>query len=221
MKRTQNIIVITILFMSFFGSTYASNNGDDKDKETSKKESVHQGLTDFLFDYLSIRYEHVEFSNFLYVAVRQQTMYHIVDGKVITSFKVSTAKNGIGCKKNSEKTPIGLHHISSKAGKDVPIGGIIKGRHFTGEIAEIVTQPISTNSDDITTRALRLDGREEGLNKGGDLDSHDRAIYIHGTPEEGLISQPASHGCIRMKNNDVADLFEEVTEGTLVIILNN
>lgn len=213
-------IVLLIFFFACISPSMA--NSDDGDKETTTKKPLpHKGMTEFLFDYLSIKYEGIEFSNFLYVAVRQQTMYHIVEGEVVGAFKISTAKNGTGYKNGSEKTPLGLHQISSKTGKKAPVGGVLRGRHFTGEIVEIVSEPISTGSDDVTTRALRLDGREEGINKGGDRDSHDRGIYIHGTPEEGLIGQPVSHGCIRMKNSDVIELFDQISEGTLVIILNN
>ena len=74
------------------------------------------------------------------------------------------------------------------------------------------------NADTITSRILWLEGLEEGFNKGGNLDSKYRYIYIHGTHEEGLIGQKASHGCIRMFNNDVIDLFERVQEGTYVLI---
>ncbi|MBD3307946.1 L,D-transpeptidase family protein, partial [candidate division KSB3 bacterium] len=63
-----------------------------------------------------------------------------------------------------------------------------------------------------------LQGMEPGVNKGKGIDSHARYIYIHGTPEEGLIGQPASHGCIRMDNRDVIDLFDQVNEGTFVEI---
>ena len=72
---------------------------------------------------------------------------------------------------------------------------------------------------DITSRILWLEGTEQGKNKGDGIDSYKRYIYIHGTSEEGLIGQPASHGCIRMKNKDVIDLFKEVSIGTFVLIL--
>jgi hypothetical protein len=74
--------------------------------------------------------------------------------------------------------------------------------------------------DDVTTRIMWLDGQENKVNKNGNIDSHKRYIYIHGTPEEGLIGEPASHGCIRMKNADVIELFDAVPSGTLVEIQN-
>ena len=82
-------------------------------------------------------------------------------------------------------------------------------------------KPIETGEDAITTRVLTLEGLENGINKGGELDSYGRHIYIHGTAEEGLIGQPASHGCVRMRNEDVIDLFNRVDKGLKVIILNN
>ena len=83
------------------------------------------------------------------------------------------------------------------------------GRKFTGEIAKIFSDKTISDTDDITTRILWLSGLEEGLNKGKNIDSFKRYIYIHGTSEEGRLGIPSSHGCIRMKNKDVIDLYKE------------
>ena len=93
------------------------------------------------------------------------------------------------------------------------------GRKFTGEIAKIFSDKTISDTDDITTRILWLSGLEEGLNKGKNIDSFKRYIYIHGTSEEGRLGIPSSHGCIRMKNKDVIDLYKKVEVGTLVLIL--
>lgn len=77
---------------------------------------------------------------------------------------------------------------------------------------------IDTKEDLVTTRIMWLKGLEAGINKGKGIDSYNRRIYIHGTPEEGLIGRPASYGCIRMKNKDVIELFNLLKEGTLVEI---
>ena len=98
------------------------------------------------------------------------------------------------------------------------MNAILKGRVYTGKQAKIISEPVTTDIDLVTTRILRLSGLESGYNKGGNVDSFNRFIYIHGTPEEGLIGQPASHGCIRMYNKDVVELFELVPAGIKVLI---
>lgn len=172
-------------------------------------------------DHLSIKYEKHKFNDFIYVAVKRQKLYFISDNQIASSYTISTSRYGTGYLLNSEQTPLGLHRISHKTGDKVPVGGIIKGINFTGKLAKIETAPVSTGKDEVTTRAIRLEGFEPGINKGGKRDSFNREIYIHGTPEEGLIGTPASHGCVRMKNLDIIELFGKVKEGTLVVILNN
>ena len=176
---------------------------------------------EFLLEYLSIKYPDHIFENFIYVGVKRQELDLYLNGNHIISYPVSTSSHGAGTRAGSDMTPVGLHQIKGKFGFDVPIGGILKARKYTGNIANIETNPIKTGKDAITTRILTLEGLENGINKGGELDSFGRHIYIHGTAEEGLIGQPASHGCVRMKNEDVIDLFNRVEKGLTVIILNN
>ena len=176
---------------------------------------------EFLLEYLSIKYPDQRFENFIYVGVKWQELDLYLNGNRIISYPVSTSMHGAGTKAGSDMTPIGLHKIRGKFGSDAPIGGILKARKYTGNIASIQTNPIKTGEDAITTRILTLEGLENGINKGGELDSYERHIYIHGTAEEGLIGQPASHGCVRMKNKDVIDLFNRVNKDLTVIILNN
>ncbi len=176
---------------------------------------------EFLLEYLSIKYPDHSFENFIYVGVKRQELDLYLNGNHVISYPVSTSAHGAGTKAGSDMTPIGLHKIKGKFGSDVPIGGILKARKYTGNIASIQTNPIKTGEDAITTRILTLEGLENGINKGGELDSYERHIYIHGTAEEGLIGQPASHGCVRMKNEDVINLFNRVEKGLTVVILNN
>ena len=176
---------------------------------------------EFLLEYLSIKYPDQSFENFIYVGVKRQEMDLYLNGNHVISYPVSTSMHGAGTKAGSDMTPIGLHKIRGKFGSDVPLGGILKARKFTGEIARIQTEAIESGEDAITTRILTLEGLESGINLGGELDSYGRHIYIHGTAEEGLIGQPASHGCVRMKNEDVIDLFNRVNKDLTVIILNN
>lgn len=211
--RTKYLLIVLL------ATTTSLSYGDGD--ETTEKPSTGRGMVDFLMDYLSIKYDGVEFSEFIYVGAKRQKLYYIQDSVIVAEYDISTAKNGVGFIKGSNQTPTGLHSITEMYGDSVPEGGIILNRHYTGEIAEIIEEPISVETDDVTTRVMWLDGEEDGINKGGDRDTHSRLIYIHGTPEEGLIGTPASHGCIRMRNSEVIELFEMVTPGLRVIILNN
>ncbi len=152
------------------------------------------------------------------VDVSEQKLYLIKERKVLRSYPVSTSRYGTGSQKDSNKTPLGVHRIKEKIGKDAPLGALFRSRKRTGQIAPIYRDRTPMKEDLITTRILWLDGQEEGVNKGPGVDSHERYIYIHGTPEEGFIGTPRSHGCIRMRNRDVIELFGEVSEGRLVEI---
>jgi len=181
----------------------------------------YSGMVTFLKEYLEIKYKGKNFQRFLYVAAKQQKMYLIENDQVLASFPVSTAKKGLGSQAGSNKTPTGLHLIREKVGDGVPPTGIIKEKVYTGTTAEIIHHGRHGNQDIITTRLLHLEGAEPGINKGGEVDSYVRAIMIHGTNEEGLIGKPASHGCVRMKNDDILKLYDLVNSGTYVVILNN
>jgi len=152
------------------------------------------------------------------VSVSQQKLYFMEDGTVRKSFPVSTSKYGVGSLRGSNMTPAGTHRINKRTGDGAEEGTIFKSLINTGRKAVIYKDAFDAPEDFVTTRVLVLEGMEKGLNKGGDRDSLSRRIYIHGTPEEGLIGRPASHGCVRMKNADVIELFELVAEGMPVEI---
>lgn len=159
---------------------------------------------------------------YIEVDSRLQRLYlwepYIEGDRLIREYSISTAKNGLGEHSGSYCTPRGRHRIAEKIGDGQPLYAVFKSRSPTGEIWSRELACKKPNSDWILTRILWLDGLEEGKNKGGTVDSHNRYIYIHGTDEEHLIGSPASHGCIRMKNTDVIDLFNLVEEGTEVTI---
>ena len=155
----------------------------------------------------------------LFVSIENQILYEINKNQIIRTYDISSSKYGFGNKENSNKTPIGLHLIKKKFGDKVPIYGKFIGRKFYGKIATIFTDATKSETDDITSRILWLEGLEENINKGDGIDSYKRYIYIHGTSEEGLIGRPASHGCIRMKNKDIIELYDKIKIGTLVLIL--
>ncbi|MFI5203682.1 MAG: L,D-transpeptidase family protein [Flavobacteriales bacterium] len=176
---------------------------------------------DFLKDYCQVKYPKTSFSSFIYIGIKRQQLYLVENWKIVERYDVSTSRKGAGFEKDSEKTPWGLHCITQLIGKDVPHAGILQGAHFSGKIATIETGPVSTGKDEITSRAMRLDGMEPGLNKGGKNDSYARDIYIHGTTEEGLIGTASSHGCIRMRNSDIISLFTKCRLQLPVLLLNN
>ncbi len=138
-----------------------------------------------------------------------------IEDNLIKSYSISTSKYGIGNQAGSNKTPLGLHQIQEKIGENAPLGMIFKARQNTGQIAKMNQEGAG---DLVTTRIMWLKGLEPGKNAGLGIDSYQRYIYIHGTPEENKIGKPASHGCVRMYNADVIDLFNWVNEGTVVDI---
>lgn len=120
---------------------------------------------------------------------------------------------------DSECTPRGEHIISEKIGDGCELNTIFVGRIPTGKIYQPELRKEFPDRDWIVTRIMWLSGTEPGRNKGGNVDSHDRYIYIHGAPEDVEMGKPGSRGCIRMRNEDVIDLFDAVEQGTPVLIL--
>ena len=153
------------------------------------------------------------------VSVREQELLLLQDDHILQHYAISTSRFGVGSEQDSQKTPPGAHRIAECIGADQPIHTVFKGRVAQDRLATIESAPKSTGQDCITTRILWLEGLEDGLNRGGPLDSYRRYIYIHGTHEEGLIGQAASVGCIRLRAQDMIDLFEHVQVNTLVLIL--
>jgi lipoprotein-anchoring transpeptidase ErfK/SrfK len=152
------------------------------------------------------------------VSINKQQLTIIKNSKVIKSYPISTALKGIGQNKNSFQTPIGLHYIRAKIGKGLPVLSIFEGRRPTGKIWNKDDAKLDPNHDWILSRILWLSGRELGVNRLGSSDTMQRYIYIHGTPNESQLGKPLSHGCIRMSNNDVIELFDLVSAGTIVHI---
>lgn len=155
---------------------------------------------------------------YLVVDISNQTLLVMRHEDTLKIYPVSTSKFGIGNQSGSNKTPLGMHRVCFKTGSGVPIGGVFKARQFTGKTATIYRDNTDVPQDFITTRILRLEGLEPGVNKGRGIDSYKRYIYIHGTNEEGLIGHPSSHGCVRMKNNHVIELYQIAPKNTLVYI---
>lgn len=140
------------------------------------------------------------------------------DGACIRRYSVSTARNGAGEASGSFCTPRGRHIIRARIGAGAPIGAAFRVRRPTGEVWTPELAAANPGRDWILTRILWLSGTEPGFNRLGEVDSMRRYIYIHGTPDTEPMGVPLSIGCVRMRNRDVAELFELVPAGTAVDI---
>ena len=134
------------------------------------------------------------------------------DYQFVTRYTASTSRHGIGQVNGSNGTPLGLHQIKEKVGAGMPEGTVFKGRQPIGMVNEGHPQA------PIAHRILWLDGLEDGLNRGGDVDSFNRYIYIHGVGDESTLGKPASIGCVHLAAKDLIPLFDLLHEGTLVWI---
>ena len=149
------------------------------------------------------------------VIVSEQKLYHRRKTGVTVVYPISTALKGAGNQEGSYQTPLGKHQIKYKIGDgELPLTAFV-AREPAGMYSD---KAFSSKSDWILSRILWLDGKQTGVNKRGKVDTLARYIYIHGTHEEDKVGQPVSHGCIRMNNDDVIDLFNHVSCGETVYI---
>jgi len=140
------------------------------------------------------------------------------DGRLVRAWPVSTAANGPGEREGSGCTPRGRHVVRARIGAGAPAGAVFRGRRPTGEVWSPELAARYPGRDWILSRILWLSGREPGFNRLGGVDSMRRYIYIHGTPDDQPMGVPLSHGCVRMRNADVIELFDLVPPGTEVLI---
>jgi lipoprotein-anchoring transpeptidase ErfK/SrfK len=152
------------------------------------------------------------------ISIAEQVLRLYEGDNLLFSAAVSTALNGPGEKEGSECTPCGRHEIHSMIGEGCAEGSVFMGREPTGEIYSLQLAEQYPQRDWILSRIIWLSGCEQGVNKGGDVDSHQRFIYIHGTPDSEPMGVPLSHGCIRMRNHDVVDLYDQLEPGVAVMI---
>lgn len=145
---------------------------------------------------------------FLRISVPEQRLDLVAGDEVLASYPVSTSCFGLGSEEGSRKTPLGRFRIGEKIGAGAPAGTIFRGR-----VPLAPNDPTPPGDDLILSRILRLEGLEAH-----NANTRDRFIYIHGTNHEDEVGQPASHGCIRMRNADLIALFERVAPGTEVVI---
>jgi lipoprotein-anchoring transpeptidase ErfK/SrfK len=156
--------------------------------------------------------------DYLDICIVSQQLTVFTAGNSAQCYPVSTAKKGAGELMGSECTPTGWHKIRAKIGAGQPLNSVFIGRRATGEIYSADLGKQHPQRDWILTRILWLGGLEPGKNRYGKVDSAWRYIYIHGCPDELMNGSPESHGCIRMRNADVLDLFNRIEVGTKVYI---
>jgi L,D-transpeptidase YbiS len=142
------------------------------------------------------------------ISIRDQLLTLCRGGDIMRSYPISSSRFGLGTEEGSMKTPLGRFKIVEKIGDNMPEGTIFRGRVALG-----LEEPLPDTEDLITSRILWLDGLDHD-----NANTKERFIYIHGTKHEDRIGRPDSHGCIRMRNEDVIDLFNRVEEGTQVLI---
>jgi L,D-transpeptidase YbiS len=147
-----------------------------------------------------------------------QRLHLMHRSRILDTFPISTSARGAGERLGSEQTPRGRLRIRLAIGAGCPTNTVFVGRRPTGEVLTPELASQYPARDWILTRILWLTGLEPGLNRGGTLDTLRRYIYIHGCPDAEPMGVPRSHGCIRMRNHDILDLFERVGIGTLVEI---
>ena len=154
----------------------------------------------------------------IHVGLGRQRLRLLDGDAVVMDVQVSTAANGPGEQMGSECTPRGRHVVRAKIGHGAALGSVFVGRRATGEIFHPTMREQYPDRDWILTRILWLSGEEPGRNRLGDVDTMRRFIYIHGCPDDIALGAPGSHGCVRMRNTDVVELFDRVPVGTPVIL---
>ena len=163
------------------------------------------------------------------ISILEQALFLFKADLLVNQYPIATAKNGIGQQEGSECTPLGRHRIAEKIGSDAPVDAVFVGRQWDGELYTESLAQQYPDRDWILTRILWLEGLEQGINSGFQnekqlnqpaisCDTKSRYIYIHGCPDSHAMQIPSSHGCIKMRNNDIIELFDIVSVNTEVII---
>lgn len=148
--------------------------------------------------------------DFLHISLADQQLYGFANGQLRLRLPVSTALNGAGELNGSGCTPRGLHQVRAKIGAGLPSGAVLRGRRWTGEVFSSSLQAEFPQRDWILSRILWLSGCELGRNRLGAVDTFRRYIYLHGTPDSEPMGVPLSHGCVRLRNADLIELFARV-----------
>ncbi|WP_349573036.1 L,D-transpeptidase [Azotobacter salinestris] len=152
----------------------------------------------------------MRFLDLLHVSLADQALYGFADGRLLLRLAVSTALNGPGEQSGSGCTPRGLHQVRATIGEGLPAGAVLRGRRWTGEVWTPELHEAFPGRDWILTRILWLSGCEIGRNRLGAVDTFRRYIYLHGTPDSEPMGVPRSHGCVRLRNDDLLELYPRV-----------
>ena len=155
--------------------------------------------------------------NALVASIKDQFIVRFHNGKSVKHYPMSSSKRPPSCKENSLGTPDGLHEVCEKIGEGEPLGMVFKGRKPIGLRYQECSEEERVKNL-ITTRILRLQGLEDGLNKGEGIDTYDRYVYIHGTNHEENLGSPASSGCLQVSNLEVVELHDEIPLGSHLYI---
>jgi L,D-transpeptidase YbiS len=156
----------------------------------------------------------IQSATFIRIDIASQRLTLVEAGRAALECPVSTGAKGHGCEAGSYQTPTGLHRIKLKVGEGQPLGAVFASRRSTGEVFSPTLRDSAQDRDWILTRILWLEGLEPGRNRGGSVDTLRRFIYIH----DGMDNPPSSHGCVRMFNSHIINLFSRVSVGTPVLI---
>ena len=174
--------------------------------------------------------------NRIVISITEQLLNCYDGEKVVKTYFIASAKNGIGQMMGSECTPLGKHRICEKFGGQAVVNSVFVARQFTGEVYSEAMGVDNPHRDWILSRILWLEGLEPGFNQGdstpknqqnepkvandapASCDTRQRFIYIHGCPDSHQMQIPSSHGCIKMRNADIIELYEGVSVGTPVYI---
>ena len=155
---------------------------------------------------------------YIHVSVAQQRLQLLHRDDVLLEVSISTAANGVGEETGSECTPRGWHRVCACIGSHCQNNTVFVARRPNGEVYSSALAAEHLQRDWILTRILWLGGLEAGRNRGGEVDTFSRYIYIHGAPDEVEMGVPGSHGCIRMRNDELLELYDHVRVGTRVLI---
>ena len=149
----------------------------------------------------------------LIASVRHQTINHFQYGKSVKAYVMSSSKRPPSCAEGSLGTPWGLHEVCEKIGEGEALGTVFEGRASIGlRYWECEREKREENL--ITTRILRLRGLQPRVNSGGQVDTYNRYVYVHGTNHEDRLGSPSSSGCLQLGNKEALELFDIVPEGT-------
>ena len=152
------------------------------------------------------------------ISIPQQRLWLEEGERILMDIPIATAANGPGERNGSEQTPRGWHVIRAKIGAGCPVNTVFRARRPTGEIYSSALRAQHPQRDWILTRILWLSGLEPGRNRLGEVDTMRRYIYIHGCPDEDPMGVPSSHGCVKVRNARLLELFDLVEAGTRVLI---